>query len=92
MQVSFSRDVHRAPEQAASDETVVDGYDEERDDVEDQEGGGGVNLWVQLPGVRVRCTGHKCLIGVAGGEGVQVREDSFRNRQSHREEPDRPGS
>ena len=59
MQVSFSGNVHRAPDQAVSNEAVVDGYDEERDDVEDQEGGGGVNLWVQLPGMGVGCTGHK---------------------------------
>ena len=85
--MSFSRDIHRASEQAASDEAVVDRYDEEWDDVEDEEGGGGVDLRVQLPSVRVGRTGHERLIGVAGGEGVQVREDSFRNRQSHREQP-----
>lgn len=90
--MSFSRDVRRASDQTAGDEAVVDGYDEERDDVEDEEGGGGVDFRVQLPGVRVGGTGHKCLIGVAGGEGVQVREDGFRNRQSHREKPDRPRS
>lgn len=83
MQVCFSRDVCRAPDKAAGNEAVVDGYDEEGDDVEDQEGGSGVNLWVKLSSVGVRCTGHKCLIGVAGGEGVQVREDSFGNCQSH---------
>lgn len=90
--MSFRRDVHRAPDQTASDEAVVDRYDEERDDVEDEEGGGGVDFRVQLPGVGVGRTGHKCLIGVAGGEGVQVGEDGFRNRQSHGEQPDRPRS
>lgn len=88
VQVSFSGEVHRAPDQTASDEAVVDRYDEERDDVEDEEGSGGVDFRVQLPSMRVRRTGHKCLVGVAGGEGVQVREDSFRNGQSHREQPD----
>lgn len=91
VQVSFSGQVHRAPDQTASDEAVVHRDDEERDDVEDEEGGGGVDFWVQLPGMRIGRTGHKSLIGVAGGEGVQVREDSFRNRQSHREQPDDPG-
>lgn len=90
--VSFSGDVHRAPHQTACNEAVVHRYDEERDDVEDEEGGGGVDFRVQLPSVGVRGAGHKCLIGVAGGEGVQVREDGLRNRQSHREQPDRPHS
>lgn len=44
--MSFSRDVHRASDETAGDEAVVDGYDEEWDDVEDEEGGGGVNLWM----------------------------------------------
>lgn len=90
--MSFSRDVHRAPDQTASDEAVVHRYDEERDDVEDEEGGGGVDFWVQVPGVGVRRTGHERLVGVAGGEGVQVGEDGFRNGQSDGEQPDRPHS
>lgn len=90
--MSFSRDVHRASDQTAGDEAVVDRYDEERDDVEDEEGGSGVDFRVQLPGVGVGGTGHKCLIGMAGGEGVQVREDGFRDRQGHREKPDGPRS
>lgn len=92
MQLSFSRDVHGAPDQTASDETVVDRDDEERDDVEDEEGGRGVDFWVQLPGVGVRCTGHKGLVGVAGGEGVQVGEDGFGDGQGHGEKPDGAGS
>lgn len=51
-----------------------------------------MDFWVQLPGVGVGRTGHKCLIGVAGGEGVQVGEDGLRNGQSHREQPDGPRS
>lgn len=90
--MSLGGDVRRASDQAAGDEAVVDGYDEERHHVEDEEGGGGVDFGVQLPGVRVGRTGHERLIGVAGGERVQVREDGFRNRQSHREQPDRPHS
>lgn len=90
--MSFSRDVHRAPDQTASDEAVVDTYDEEWYDVEDEEGGSGVDFWVQFPSVGVGRTGHKCFIGMAGGEGVQVGEDGFRNRQSHREQPDHPHS
>lgn len=70
--MSFSRNVHRAADQTARDEEVVNGDDEQRDDVEDEEGGGGVDLGVQLPGVGVRRTGHECLVGVSGGEGVQV--------------------
>lgn len=92
VQVSLSRDVHGAPDQTVSDEAVVHGYDEEWDDVEDEEGGGGVDFRVQLPGVGVGRAGDKRLVGVAGGEGVQVREDGFGNGQSHREQPDGPHS
>lgn len=88
--MSLGRDVHRAPDQTASDEAVVDRYDEEWDDVEDEEGGSGVDLWMQLPCLGVRGAGDKRLICVAGGEGVQVGEDGFRDGQSHREQPDRP--
>lgn len=80
--MSLSRDVCRAAEQAASDEEVVNRNDEQREDVEDQEGGGGVDLRVQLPSVGVRRAGHKRLVGVAGGEGVQVGEDGLGNSQS----------
>lgn len=90
--MSFSRDVHGASDQTVGDEAVIDRYDEERDDVEDEEGGSRVDFRVQRPGVGVGGTGHKCLIGVAGGEGVEVREESFRNRQGHRENPDGPRS
>lgn len=90
--MSLSGDVHRAPDQAAGDEAVVDGYDEEGDDVEDEEEGGGVDFGVQLPGVRVRGAGDKGLVAEAGGEGVQVGEDGFRDGQGHREQPDGPGS
>lgn len=72
MQVSLGWEVRRAPDQTASNEAVVNRNDEERDDVEDEEGGGGVDLWVQVPGVGVRRAGHERLVGVAGGEGVQV--------------------
>lgn len=90
VQLSFSRNVHRAADQTASDEEVVNGDDEQRDDVEDEEGGGGVDFWVQLAGVGVRRTGHKCLIGIAGGEGVQVGEDGLGDRQSYGQQPDEP--
>lgn len=90
--MSLSRDVRGAPEQSVGDEAVVDRYDEERHNVEDEEGGGGVDLWVQPPGVGVRGAGHKGLVAVASGEGMQVREDSLGNGQSHREDPDGPRS
>lgn len=88
--MSFSRDVHRAPDEALCDEAVVDRDDEEWDNVEDKEGSGGVDLGVQLLNVWVGGAGHKRLIGVAGGEGVQVREDGFWDGQSHGEQPDGP--
>lgn len=72
VQGSFSLDVHRAPDKALCYEAVVDRDDEEWDDVEDEEGGGGVDFGVQLPSMWVGGAGHKRLIGVAGGEGVQV--------------------
>lgn len=92
VQMSLGRDVLGAPEQSAGDEAVVDRYDEERHHVEDEEGGGGVDLRVQPPGVGVRGAGYKGLVAVAGGEGVQVREDGLGNGQSHREDPDGPRS
>lgn len=71
------------------DEAVIDGDDEERDDVEDQQGGGGVDLRVQPSSVGVGSARHKGLVGAAaGGEGVQVREDSLRDGQGDREDPD----
>lgn len=88
--MSFSRDVHRAPDEALCDEAVVDRDDEEWDDVEDEEGSGGVDLGVQLLNVGVGGAGHKRLIGVAGGEGVQVREDGFWDGQSHGKQPNGP--
>ena len=92
VQLSLSRDVHGAPDQTASNEAVVDRYDEERDGIEDEEGGGGVDLRVQLPGVGVGRAGHERLVGVAGGEGVQVGEHGLGDRQSHGEQPDGRGS
>ena len=90
--MSFGGDVRGAPDQAAGNEAVVHGYDEEWDDVEGEEGGGGVDFGVQLPGMRVGGAGHKRHVGLAGGEGVQVREDGLGNRQGHREKPDGPRS
>lgn len=70
--MSFILNVHRAPDEAPCNKAVVDGDDEERDDVEDDEGSGGVDFGVQLPSMWVGGAGHKRLIGVAGGEGVEV--------------------
>lgn len=70
--MSFSWDVHRAPDEAPRNKTVVDRDDEEWDDVEDEEKSGGVDFGMQLPSMGVGGAGHKRLIGVAGGEGVQV--------------------
>lgn len=90
VQLSFRGEVHGAPDEALGDEAVVDGDDEERDDVEDEEGRGGVDFGVQLPGVRVGGAGHERLVGVAGGEGVQVGVDGLGDGQGHREQPDGP--
>lgn len=70
--MSFSWHVPRAPDEPLCNEAVVDRDDEEGDDVEDEEGGGGMDLGVQFPSVWVGGAGHKRLISVAGGEGVQV--------------------
>lgn len=87
--LSLGGDVHRASDQRAGDEAVIDGDDEERDDIEDQQGGGGVDLRVQPPGVGVGGAGHKGLVGAAGGgEGVQVREDGLGDGQGNGEDPD----
>lgn len=86
--MSLSRHVHRASDQTTSDEAVVDRYDEERDYVEDKEEGHGVDFRVQRPLVWVGCTGHECLVSVAGGESMEVREDGFRNGQGERQQPD----
>lgn len=87
--MSLGRDVHGASDQRMGDEAVIDGDDEERNDVEDQQGGGGVDLRVQPPGVGVGGAGHKGLVGAAGGsEGVQVREDGLGDGQGNGEDPD----
>lgn len=87
--MSLGGDVHGTSNQRLGDEAVIDGDDEERNDIEDQQGGGGVDLWVQPPGVGVGGAGHKGLIGGAsGGEGVQVREDGLGDGQGDREDPD----
>lgn len=72
VQMSFSLDVHRAPDEATCNKAVVDRDDEEWDNVEDEEGSGGVDFGVQFPSVWIGGAGHKGLVGVAGGEGVQV--------------------
>lgn len=92
MQVSLCRDVCWAPDQAASDEAVVNRNDEQRDDVEDEEGGSGVDLRMQFSGVRIGGARHKRHVGVAGGEGVQVGEDGLGNGQGDREHPDGPNA
>lgn len=81
--MSFGLEVHRAPHEAPCNKAVVDRDDKERDDVENEEESGGVDFGVQLPSMWVRGAGHKRLIGVAGGEGVQVREDGLRDGQGH---------
>lgn len=87
--LSLGGDVHGASDQRAGDEAVIDGDDEERDDVEDKQGGGGVDLRVQPPSVGVGGAGHKGLVGAAaGGEGVQVREDGLGDGQGDGEDPD----
>lgn len=87
--MSLGGDVNGASDQRTGDEAVIDGDDEERDDVEDQQGGSGVDFRVQPPGVGVRGAGHKGLVGAAASsEGVQVREDSLWDGQSDGEDPD----
>lgn len=68
--MSFSLDVHRAPDEALCNKAVVDRDDEEWDDVEDEEESGGVDFRVQLHSMWVGGAGYKRLIGVAGGESV----------------------
>lgn len=93
VRLSLGGDVRGASDQRACDEAVIDGDNEERDDVEDQQGGGGVDLGVQPPSVGVGGAGHKGLVGAAaGGEGVQVREDSLGDGQGDGEDPDGSGS
>lgn len=87
--MSLGGDVHGALDQRAGDKAVIDGDDEERDDVENQQGGGGVDLRVKPTGVRVGGAGHKGLVSAAGGgEGVQVREDGLGDGQGDGEHPD----
>lgn len=86
--MSLGGQVHGAADQRAGDEAVVDGDDEQRDHVEDQQRGGRVDLRVQPPGVRVGGAGHEGLVGAAGGEGVQVGEDGLGDGQGNGEHPD----
>ena len=88
MQVSCNRYVHGASHQTACDETVVHRYHEEGDEIEDYEESHRVDFGVYFHIMGKGGTGHKCLIGFTDVEGVQVREDGFRNGQGHREEPD----
>lgn len=47
-----------------------------------------MDLRVQFPGMGIRGTGDKALIGGGDVEGVEVREDGLRDCQDKREDPD----
>lgn len=47
-----------------------------------------MDLWVQFPGMGIRGTGDKALIGGSDVEGVEVREDRLWDCQDQRKDPD----
>lgn len=92
MDVALHWHVGRAPNQAPGDEEVVDRDDEERYDIEDEEGGHGVDLGVQVPSLWIGGACHKGVIGPGDGEGVQVGEDGLWYSKGQGQQPDHGGA
>ena len=88
MHVALYRQVWGAPHQAPGNEGVVQRDDQQGNDVENKEGGHGVDLRVQIPSVGVRRAGSEAFIGGGEVESVEVREDGLRDRKDQGEEPD----
>lgn len=88
MYVPLHRQVWGAPHQALGNEGVVHGNDQQGDDVEDEEGGSGVDPRVQHPSMGIRGTRDKALISGSDVKGVEVWEDRLRDSQDHGEDPD----
>lgn len=76
------------PYQALGNEEVVDRDDEEWDDIENKEGGHGVDLWVHVPSLWIGGASHKGVIGLGNGKSVQVREDGLWDGKGHGQHPD----
>lgn len=81
MYVPLHRQVGGAPHQAASDESVVHQYHQQGNDVENKEGGHGVDLWVQVTSMGIRGAGDEALMTGGVIESVKIREDGFRYSQ-----------
>lgn len=86
--IPLHRQVGGAPHQAPGDEGVVHGYNHQRNDVENEEGGHGVNLRVHFSGVGIRSTGDETFISGGDVEAVEVGENGLRDRQDEGDEPD----
>lgn len=92
MDIPLHGKVGRTLEKAAGDEGVVHAYHQQGDDVENEEGGHGVNLRVQFPSVGVGGASNKALVCRGHIEGVQVRVHSLGDCQDEGEDPDECGS
>ena len=88
LHVPLHRQVWGTPHQAPGDEGVVHGYDQQGNDVENEEGGHGVDLGVQFPGVGIRGAGDEALISGGDIKGVEVGVDGLGDSEEQGEEPD----
>ncbi len=88
MHVPLHRQVWGARNQAPGDEAVVHGNDQQGNDVENKEGGHGVDLRVQIPTMGIRGTGDEALISGGDVEGVDVWEDGLWDSKDQGDDPD----
>ena len=77
----FHRQVGGASHQAVGDEGIINRYDQQGNDVENEEGGHGVDLGMQFPSMGVRGAGDEALISGWDVEGVKVGEHCLWNSQ-----------
>lgn len=70
MRISLHRHVNRTLNQTSGNKDVVHRNNEKRNDVQNKEGGHGMDFGVQVSSVRVRSTCFKSLIGFWDVEGV----------------------
>lgn len=86
--VPLHRQVRSTLHQALGNEGVVHRYDQQGNDVENEKGGHGVDLRVQIPGMGIWGTGDKAFICGSDVKGVEVGEDGLWDSQDQGEDPD----
>lgn len=87
MCIPLHRKVRGTSYQALGYEGVVHGNHQQGNDVENEEGGHGVNLRVQLPGMGIGSAGDEALVK-GDIKRVEVRINSLRNSQDQGKDPD----